>query len=328
MTIRLAMYEGSLAHIRPQLEALGLDLEILPITREGWVVVGGVETPPEVAEADYLWLSTHIHADGVAGKIFDAAGRFGRIDVLQTHNAGLDNPVYRRVSENGARVCNSSAQGVAIAEHVFAQTMSVLQPIEEQRRLQAAGEWKATPFREIAGMNWLIVGYGPIGRETAKRACAFDAHVSVIRRRAAADEHVDRVGTLADLNGFAAEADLILLACPLKDETRGLAGAELFAAVKPGAILVNVARGGVVDDAALLAALDDGRVGAAILDVFNEEPLPAGHPYWMHPKVRMTAHMSNAGSGGRGRWDALFLDNLRRYAAGEPLVNEVDPADI
>jgi phosphoglycerate dehydrogenase-like enzyme len=119
--------------------------------------------------------------------------------------------------------------------------------------------------------------------------------------------------------------DVIVLACPLNAETRGLAGNQFFSKVKKGAILVNIARGGLIDDAALLASLDAGRLEHAVLDVFHEEPLPVANPFWTHPKVRMTSHTSFAGSGVRERWDNLFLDNIARFVRGEKLVNEVDP---
>ena len=98
--------------------------------------------------------------------------------------------------------------------------------------------------------------------------------------------------------------------------------------MKAGTILVNVARGAIIDDAALLAALETPGLATAILDVFATEPLPADSPLWGHPKVRMTSHTSFAGSGVRNRWDALFLDNIQRFVKGQPLANEVDPASL
>jgi phosphoglycerate dehydrogenase-like enzyme len=98
--------------------------------------------------------------------------------------------------------------------------------------------------------------------------------------------------------------------------------------MKPGTILVNIARGALIDDTAMLAALDSGRLATAILDVFHQEPLPTDNPLWTHPKVRLTSHTSFSGSGARGRADALFLDNIARFAKGHPLVNEVNPRDI
>jgi len=114
----------------------------------------------------------------------------------------------------------------------------------------------------------------------------------------------------------------------LNDATRRLANDAFFDAIKPGALLVNIARGGLIDDAALLKALDAGRLAAAVLDVFHTEPLPAEDPLWAHPKIRLTSHTSFSGSGVRGRWDQLFLDNLPRFVRGEVLLNEVDPRDL
>ena len=111
------------------------------------------------------------------------------------------------------------------------------------------------------------------------------------------------------------------------DETESLADQAFFAALKPGAILINVARGGLIDDAALLAGLDNGQVSAAVLDVFRTEPLPKDSPYWDHPGVHVSAHTSYAGNGTLARGDALFLNNLERYVQGQPLLNEVTGAD-
>lgn len=324
----LAMYDAALAHIGPRYKALGLDLEVATFDKEGFYTIGGERKPAEDVEIDYVWFSQQINRDGALSTIFDMALRTKRIGVLQTFNAGLDNPFYPKLSAKGTRILNSSAQGVAIAEYTIGQVMAVLQPIAEQRRMQAAKEWRITRFREISQTHWLIAGFGPIGSAIAHRVKAFGAEVSVLRRSQAASEDADRIGVLADAPAFAKDADVIVLACPLNDATRGMADAAFFQAVKPGAILVNIARGGLIDDAAMIAALDDGRIETAILDVFHTEPLPESDPLWTHPKVRLTPHTSFAGDGGPGRWEALFLDNIARFAAGKPLLQEVDPADI
>lgn len=328
MTATVAMYDKALEHIGKRLDALGLDIKVHTFGKDGRYRIDGRSTAPADVTVDYLWLSQQINADGFQAGSFELALATRRISVLQTYNAGLDHPFYKAISAKGTRICNSSAQAVAISEYVFGQVMAVLQPIEQQRALQARKEWKITPYREIAGSNWLIVGFGPIGQEIAKRAKAFGATTAVLRRKPHVSATVDRAGTLADIGQFAPEADIIVLACPLNAETRGFANAKLFGQVKPGAMLVNIARGAIVEDADLIAALDNGRLATAILDVFHEEPLPIADPLWSHPKVRMTSHTSFAGSGVRGRWEALFLDNVARFAKGEPLVNEFNPADF
>ena len=328
MTVSVAMYDKSYEHIRTRLDALGLDIVVRPFCKDGMFVIDGAKVAPKDVSVDYMWLSSHINTDGYRDGAFDLVLGCKSIGVVQTFNAGMDYPVYKQIANKGTRICNSTAQGVAIAEYVFGQALSVLQPIEFQRELQAKKLWKQTGFREIWRTYWLIIGFGPIGQEVAKRAKAFDATTAVIRRTAQASPLADSVGTMADLEKFLPAADVIVMACPLNAETRGFAGKSFFDKVKKGAMLINIARGPLIDDAAMLAALDDGRLGTAVLDVFHQEPLPSDDPLWSHPKVRMTSHTSFAGSGGRARWDALFLDNIQRFCRGEALANEVDPASI
>ncbi|MEM1161691.1 MAG: NAD(P)-dependent oxidoreductase [Pseudomonadota bacterium] len=327
MTRTVAMFEGVYPLIQDRLDALGLDIDVITFDADGRF--GPDRLAPGEMRLDYLWFSSRQGKLGMKQPdAFAMALACRHVGVLQTYNAGLDDPFYARMAANGTRLSNSSAQGVAIAEYVIGQVMSVLQPIALQRQQQAAKRWRITPFREISQTNWLIVGFGPIGTAIAKRVKAFEAGVMAVRRDPVPDPNVDRMGTAADLVEMLAAADVVVLACPLNDATRGLAGPDFFAALKPGAILINIARGGVVDDAALLAALEKGTVETAILDVFGAEPLPEGDPYWTHPKVRLTPHTSFAGDGGTGRWDQLFLDNIARFMRGERLIREVDPGDL
>jgi phosphoglycerate dehydrogenase-like enzyme len=328
MTKTVALYAPAYDFIRSRLDALGLDIAVLTYDKDGKLYRDGGDIAPEATEIDYVWLSNFISRDKAQRPVFGLMERIKRIEVLQTFNAGLDDPVYGRISRKGTRICNSSAQAVAISEYVFGQLLAIYQPIHTQRAQQAEKKWAVTPFREIWRTNWLILGFGPIGREVAKKAKAFGASTTVLRRSPATGDTVDLAGTLADLNRFAPEADVVVVACPLNDQTRGKLGADFFAALKPGAILLNIARGPIIDDAALIAALDSGAVETAVLDVFHTEPLPADDPLWSHPKVRLTPHTSFAGSGGALRWTELFLDNFPRYVRGEALLNEVSPNDI
>jgi phosphoglycerate dehydrogenase-like enzyme len=328
MPLTVAMYDKSYEYIGKRLDALGLDIVVHTFGKDGKFLINGARVAPRDIAIDYMWLSSHLNTDGFRDGAFDFALGCKSIGVLQTFNAGLDYPFYGKLSAKGTRICNSSAQGVAIAEYVLAQVLSVLQPIELQRQLQAKKQWQITPFRELSQTSWLIIGFGPIGHEIAKRVKAFGATTAVIRRTPTADPLCDRVGTMTDLKTFLPAADVIVLACPLNDVTRGFAGEAFFSVVKDGAILVNVARGPLIDNAAMIASLDKGRPATAILDVFHQEPLSADSPLWTHPKVRLTSHTSFAGSGGRARWDALFLDNIVRFVRGDALTNEVNPKDI
>ena len=328
MTKTVALYAPAYETYRAEIDALGLDIAILTFGPDGKLHRDGAEIAPEETAVDYVWLSNFISRDRAQEPVFDLLLRMKSIDVIQTFNAGLDHPFYGKIKPKGTRVCNSSAQAMAISEYLVGQVLNIFQPFEQQRQLQSDKTWQITPFREIWRTNWLIVGYGPIGQETARKVKAFGASTTVIRRSPETGELVDRAGTLDQIGDFVGEADVIVLACPLNAQTRGFANADFFAKVKKGAILLNIGRGLLIDDAALMAALDEGRLETAVLDVFHTEPLPEDDPLWTHPKVRMTSHTSFAGGGGATRWKELFLDNLPRYVRGEALLNEVHPDDI
>ncbi|MBM4361726.1 MAG: D-2-hydroxyacid dehydrogenase, partial [Deltaproteobacteria bacterium] len=183
------------------------------------------------------------------------------------------------------------------------------------------------PFREIHGQRWVVVGVGGIGREVVLRAQAFGARVTGVRRTPRGDEPCPTVA-LSDLDALLPEADVLVISAPANPESHRLLDAARLARLKPGSLVVNVSRGALVDETALLAALDRGAPAAAILDVFDEEPLPGGSPLWSHPRVRVTPHDAANGDGFTRRSDALFLRNLAHYAAGEPLERLVPAATV
>jgi phosphoglycerate dehydrogenase-like enzyme len=180
------------------------------------------------------------------------------------------------------------------------------------------------------GVDWLTMEVdgalhdgGGIGTEVAVRARAFGARVIGCRRHPSADDPSDRTVTPDRLPEVVGQADVIVLAAPSTPDTANLVDASLLARVRPGATFVNVARGTLVDEDALLEALDRGRPAVAVLDVFRQEPLPEDHPFWTHPSVRITPHNAAGGSGRLLRQAELFSDNLDRYLAGRPLVHDV-----
>ncbi len=202
MPITVAMYDKSYDHIRTRLDALGLDITVRPFTKDGMFLIGGAVVPPRDVAVDYFWLSTHVSLDGVQAMAFDVARTCTSIGVLQTYNAGLDNPVYKEIARKGTRICNSSAQAIAISEYTLAHVLSLVHPIDLQRAQQRDKLWKPTPFREISQTNWLIIGFGPIGQEIAKRVKAFGATTAVVRRAPAQSPLADAMGTMADLRSF------------------------------------------------------------------------------------------------------------------------------
>ncbi|HEY4365520.1 MAG TPA: D-2-hydroxyacid dehydrogenase [Bryobacteraceae bacterium] len=194
-------------------------------------------------------------------------------------------------------------------------------------RQQRAGVWQPFLAGVLPGKTLGIVGYGSLGRAAATRARAFGMKVAALRRRpelSADDARVDASYAPAQLNELIAASDYLLLSTPLTAETRGMIGAEQMAAMKPSAVLINIGRGPVIDEAALIAALQAGKIRGAALDVFTVEPLPAGHPFYSMENVLMSPHTADRVEGFLEPAIECFLDNLKLFCAGEPLLNVVD----
>src|SRR6185436_11482323 len=318
--MKLLIHRGALKRVEHQLAATGLKLDLVIIDEHG-IWRGDQKIEAKTAAPDIAWVSVDVFITRQMPLFFEAILSAGTTRWMQTFNAGLDLPVFKDVLAKGIRLSNSDAQAVPIAEYVVANAFAELHPIAAHRVAQAQRKWKSVFFREISQTSWLIIGYGHIGQEVARRVKPFGARVIGVRRNTAPHEFADKVATLADVPALLPEADVVVLSCALNDQTRDLANDTFFQAMKKDSILINIARGGVVDENALLSALARNAPRVAILDVFKQEPLPETSPLWTHPQIRATAHTSAAGSGTIPRGDQLFLNNLKRYAAGEPLIN-------
>jgi phosphoglycerate dehydrogenase-like enzyme len=255
-----------------------------------------------------------------------------RLRFVQSISAGMDQ--FDAAAFRAAGVRLASARGVnanAVAEHAFALMLALARHVSLARDAQARRHWRpmigeiARREFELAGRTMVLVGAGAIGGRIAALARAFAMRVVVVRRDASGPlAGADETLPVARLAEALPRADFLVLAAALTRETEGLIGAGAFAALKPTARLVNVARGKVVDQAALIAALAEGRLAGAGLDVFATEPLPAESPLWAMPNVIVTPH--SAGETQRYEEGVLdiFLDNLGRLARGETaLVNQV-----
>ena len=240
--------------------------------------------------------------------------------------AGVDTLLFDELRESDVVVTN--ARGVfdrPLAEYVLGAVIAYAKDSRNSFDLQRRHEWQHRETRAITGATALVVGTGGIGREIAKLLRAAGLVVRGVGRRAAADD--PDFGEVISSDDLAAEAgwcDHLVLAAPLTAQTRGLVNAAVLDAMKPDAHLVNIARGPMVDESALLAALTERRIGGATLDVFGTEPLPPDHPLWDAPNVTITAHMSADVVGWRDTLAAQFAENVRRWLAGEPLLNVVD----
>ena len=226
------------------------------------------------------------------------------------------------------RVTVTNASGVAadmMAEYTIGALLHFNLDLPGFRAAQARREWIAGSVRPIEGQRLLILGLGATGQAIARRAKAMGMRVTGMRARPQATEYVDQVIAVDALEGALGQADAVALCVPLLDSTRGLLNAERIAQMKRGAVLVDVSRGGVVDQAALAAALATGHLLGAALDVFEVEPLPSESPLWAMENVIITPHCSSVYDGWALKSVALFCDNLSRWKSGEPLQNVVDP---
>ncbi|MEO0817166.1 MAG: D-2-hydroxyacid dehydrogenase [Pseudomonadota bacterium] len=245
------------------------------------------------------------------------------VDWFQSSAAGIEHPALRAIGQKAGVFTSSHEQSAAIAEWVLWAGLDHFQNGPARRKAQAAKRWERIGFREICATHWVIVGFGHIGQATAQRVTALGGRVTGVRRTPGDHEHADAMVHPRDIAGAVSDADAVVLCPPLTPETENLADAAFFAAMKPGALLINVGRGALVDEAALLAGLESGRPGAAYLDVVREEPLPPDHPIWSHPAITLTPHIAALTEDAKLRTDDLFLENLRAFLDGAPLKNQV-----
>ena len=244
----------------------------------------------------------------------------------------------------------SNAAGICaghMAEFIVGQMLRHVKRWDDFARLQQAQTWPsraamATPA--LRGRRALIVGYGGVGRETARLLNALGVEVDAVQRSAKRESYQgyqphpqmgdmtgvlpNRIFTLEQLPVALADADYVVLTIPLTPQTRHLLNQSTLAEVKPGTVIINVARGGLIQPAALGAALATGRVAHAYLDVFEPEPLPADSPLWTHRHITVTPHMSGVMPAAAELQEDLLRQNIRKYQAGEPLLNEINRARL
>jgi phosphoglycerate dehydrogenase-like enzyme len=276
-----------------------------------------------------VWDGTGPHPDGLADTTFwvpqvedsdDLEAKFEampRVEVVQLTSAGVEDVVGH--VPDGVRLCDArGVHGSSVAELVLALVLATYRRLPHFIDAQREGEWSLVQGEDLRDKRVLVVGAGDLGEQTARRLEAFDAVPTLVARTAR-----DGVHSTDELPELLPEADVVVLTLPLTPQTTGLVDAAFLARMPRGALLVNVARGKVVDTAALLAELESGRLRAA-LDVVEPEPLPAGHPLWSAPGLVLTPHAAGHVSAAGPRAFALVREQLRRFVEGEPLENVVE----
>ncbi|MEE8458393.1 MAG: D-2-hydroxyacid dehydrogenase [Phycisphaerales bacterium] len=274
--------------------------------------------------------------DGIDGsycnqKFLQAATR---LRWVQSTSAGVERYVALTELWDNDRIVLTNMQGVhgpTIADHAFAMLLALTRDLPYYLDPAHRGTWNrrgsGAEMIALQDRTLLVVGLGGIGTEVARRGKGFGMRVLATRRSdTPPPSYVDRQETPDKLMELLAEADVVALCVPLTKQTQGMIGTRELDAVKQGAYLINVGRGKVLDTDALVQALESGHLAGACLDVTDPEPLPSDHPLWSMPNVVITPHMSGRSALTRERWNALFVENIRRFGAGEPLLNVVDKA--
>ena len=264
----------------------------------------------------------------------------GRLRWIHTGAAGVASLLHPELIESGIVLTNSAGiHAPPMAETVIGMMLYFARGLDHAVRAQQESEWRPdiwersdSGVRELSSATLGIVGFGGVGRAVAQRSRALGMRVAALRRtrppahEAADDIDVEMITGDDALGRLLEMSDFVVLAVPATPATRGMIGAGEIGRLRAGAVLINVARGSVIDEAALIDALRAGRLRGAGLDVFATEPLPAGSPLWTLPNVLITPHVSATSTRFWERESGLILDNLQRYLAGRDLINVVDTA--
>ncbi len=261
-------------------------------------------------------------------QFFSAARKAVRLRWLHVFNTGVDHPIYTEMLERGVRLTTSAGSTAGpIAQTAIMGLLALARGFPRWLVAQRNHQWnpeRKTPPRDLRGQTAVVLGLGKIGSEIARLARALGLKVIGVRRGPRrADDPVDELHPPAALSDLLPRCDWLIIACPLTPETRGLVDDNLIARLPRGARIINVARGEIVAEQALIKALRNEHLSGAYLDVFETEPLPPESPLWDMPNVLITPHNSSAAAGNDERVLAIFLDNLGRWHRGEALVNEV-----
>jgi phosphoglycerate dehydrogenase-like enzyme len=277
---------------------------------------------PEVGDAEVL-IAYHVY--------FDMA-QAPKLRWLHLSGDGADHLRGMPVMRSDVVITNTRVFATPISEYVFASILAwryhfpKMREQFQRQRIYPKNQWKEYLSEEVAGTTLAIIGHGSIGHRLARLAQAFDMHVIATRRSVEQPLREDGVEVFpaSALRAVLARADIAVICLPLTDETEGLIGESELRMLKPSAYLVAVGRGKVIDEQALVRALRENWIAGAGLDVFAQRPLAADSPFFDLPNVIMTPHMSGVSDGFAQRGIELYCENLRRYLAGEPLLNLVD----
>jgi len=321
---RLMLSQRMLQQLGPQLRAEHANLELISI--ESAVAAQRRDIDAAFISREVTGASTKHEVHPELRACYDLMLANSGLRWVHIHSAGTDRPVYQAMLQRGVQISTSSgANARVVAATALAGVLALNKRFPMLWAQQQQRQW--VPLlgpgripRDLPGQTATVVGWGPIGQEIARLLQALGLRVNAVRTQARSQEAGVRMLTFEELSQVLGESDWLILACPLTPRTQGLVNARLLQALPAGAQLVNVARGEVVVQDDLLAALRSGHLAGALLDVFEHEPLPADSPLWGLPNVMITPHAAGHSDGNAGRVQQMFLDNLQRWLSGQPLL--------
>lgn len=321
---RLLLSAKTAASMATGLQPLGVEV----VKLESAAADDSVQVDAAFISRDVTGLSLkHVVLEDLAN-CYRVLRRSPQLAWVHTHSAGADRPIYAELMARGVAVTTSSgANAEVVAQTALAGLLALSRKFPQLMAAQARREWAPLiggPLPpDLAGQTVVLLGWGPIAQRLQPMLALLGLQVVVVRRTA--EPAGPGIETIAytDLHRVLPRAQWLLLACPLTPQTRGLLDEAALARLPRGAQLVNVARGEVVVESALIGALKSGHLGGAFLDVFETEPLPAESPLWSLPGVMVTPHSAGPAAGNAARTAAIFLDNLQRWTLGQPLRNRV-----
>jgi phosphoglycerate dehydrogenase-like enzyme len=291
-------------------------------------------SPRQVEQIEVAFFHGDFRSDpAFTRRFFGTALHAPKLRWMHLPNSGVDDPVFARLRANGVRLTTSpDAAAEPIAHSAIAGMLALARGFPHWIDAQRRRAWEEHPAggvpRDLPGQTVVLLGVGAIGERIGRLAHAFGLHVIGVRRRPGpSPDVVDETVPPSSLAEVLPRADWLVIACPLTEETRGWIDAAALARLRPHARIINVARGPIVDERALIEALHHGAVAGAYLDVFEREPLPADSPLWDLPNVLISPHDSGASTGNAFRASELFLRNLERWLRGDALHHEVTSSD-
>ncbi|MBK8197081.1 MAG: hypothetical protein IPK75_01835 [Acidobacteria bacterium] len=321
------VHARTFARLRPRLKGLEAAVRFVTIDDAGkahdaWTSTALDDLPP----LDIAFGNADAFFSSVVREFMTGILKSPSLDWFQSAAAGIENPALMMIGQKARLYTTNHTQAESMAEWALWQALDFLREGPAHRALQAGSKWQRVKAREVRGSRWLVVGYGSIGQAVGRRVTALGGEVTGVRRSPGPAEGAARIAAPAQLLTELPGADVVLLCSPHTPETENMANAAFFAAMAPHALFMNLGRGALVDEAALVAALDAGRPAFAALDVTRTEPLPTDSPLWQHPKIAITPHDSSDTPGTVTGADDTFLANLALYLAGKPMKHLVDPA--